>query len=313
MALNGTAYASTPRRASRSDKGAGGKKPGRRRRLKPYGADGVLVLQGDQGIGKTMLCSKLAVYDEWFMEGVSIDMGNKDTIIQATASWIAELGELDSTLKREQSVLKAFLTAKKDVFRLPYARSATKNPRRTSFCATVNPQKFLNDETGSRRFWVIDASHIDTSRVEAIDEEWAMQLWRQVYETLYLPNPQGFRLTRNEQNQLRVRNEAYIKPMAGETELLDKLNFDAPKDDWVWRRVTDLMEAIGAKSIGAVNLGKAINNLMKHDNRIEEKTSGGRKLYLLPPLMDYLVDNYRIEDNKDRPKVKAKIKGVFED
>ena len=40
-----------------------------------------------------------------------------------------------------------------DTYRQPYARVATTKPRRTSFCATVNPQEFLNDETGSRR-WI---------------------------------------------------------------------------------------------------------------------------------------------------------------
>lgn len=196
----------------------------------------------------------------------------------------------DSTLKRDQSALKAFLTAKKDVFRMPYARSATKNPRRTSFCATVNPKEFLNDETGSRRYWVIDASNIDTARISALDEEWAIQLWRQVYETLYLPHPQGFRLTRTEQNQLRVRDEAYVKPMAGEIEVLDKLDFDAPKSKWVWRRVSDFTEAIGAKSIGSVKIGKVLSKLKKKYSRIEVKTSNGRKKYLLPPLIDIYYD-----------------------
>lgn len=101
MALNGTVpntrnkdnkdNASSTSSTSEHHKGWKGRMS---KRLKVYGADGVLVLQGDQGIGKTMLCSKIAVYDDWFMEGVSIDMGNKDSIIQATSCWIAELGEI---------------------------------------------------------------------------------------------------------------------------------------------------------------------------------------------------------------------------
>ena len=251
---------------------------------KPYGADGVLVLQGEQGVGKTMLCSKFAVYDDWFMEGVSIDMGNKDSIIQATSCWIAELGELDSTLKRDQSALKAFLTAKKDVYRMPYAKTSVKQPRRTSFCGTVNPKQFLNDDTGSRRFWVINADDIDTERVEAIDEDWMKQLWRQVYEELYLPNPQGFRLTREERKALQQGNNVYLKPLAGEIEVLDKLDFDAKLEDWKLQRVSQVVDAINAKGVDASKMGKVLAKLAKNDPRVEVKNWSNYKMYRLPPL-----------------------------
>jgi predicted P-loop ATPase len=130
---------------------------------KPVGADGVLVLQGEQGCGKTRFFTVIAITPNWFAEGVSIDIDKKDTVIQATGCWIAELGELDATLKREQSALKAYLTAARDAYRLPYARAAVRRPRRTSFCATVNPENFLNDDTGSRRY--VDQDRRCTARI----------------------------------------------------------------------------------------------------------------------------------------------------
>ena len=172
-----------------------------------YGADGVLVIQGDQGSGKTLFCRTLAMKSDWFAEGVSIDLDNKDSIIQGTGVWIAELGELDSTLKREQSALKAFLTASKDTYRQPYAQTVVSKPRRTSFCATVNPKEFLNDETGSRRYWVVQPMHIDVEALKRLDEAWLRQLWAQVYYNLLLPNPQGFRLTDEEREELVHANQ----------------------------------------------------------------------------------------------------------
>ena len=77
---------------------------------------------------------------------------------------LCELGELDSTLKREQSSLKAFITQPLDTIRMPYAEKATKTPRRTSFCGTVNPQDYLRDETGSRRFWTIPVTKLINKR-----------------------------------------------------------------------------------------------------------------------------------------------------
>lgn len=194
----------------------------------PYGADGVLVIQNPQGAGKTLLFSKLALYADWFAEGISIDLDKKDSVIQATGCWIAELGELDSTLKREQLSLKAFITSRTDTYRQPYARAATRKPRRTSFCATVNPTEFLNDETGSRRWWVIRPSRIDVERLKGLSREWVCQLWAQVYSQLYLPNPQGFRLTEDERKKLTADNEQFSKPLPGETEILDKLEWESP-------------------------------------------------------------------------------------
>ena len=127
----------------------------------PYRAEGALVLQGEQGIGKTLFFRIIAVESLWFGEGISMNMSKKDDQILATGKWIAELGELDDTLARKQSSFKAFLTKERDEIRSPYARTAVNKPRRTSFCGTVNPDRFLYDETGSRRFWVVKVKEID--------------------------------------------------------------------------------------------------------------------------------------------------------
>lgn len=151
------------------------------------------------------------------------------------------MGELDSTLKREQSALKAFLTAARDTYRMPYARAQIRKPRRTSFCATVNPKEFLNDETGSRRFWVIHPNGIDVERIRGLSADWLKQMWRQVYEQLYMPNPQGFRLTKEERAMLQAGNGQYEKPLPGEIEIMDRLNFEAPERMWKWRKVSELL------------------------------------------------------------------------
>ena len=248
----------------------------------PYGADGVLVIQAKQGKGKTLLCRKLAMKSEWFAEGISIDVDNKDSIIQATSKWIAELGELDATLKREQSALKAFITSATDTYRPPYARVAVDKPRRTSFCATVNPKEFLIDETGSRRFWVIHPKKIDIQKLNSLDKAWFCQFWRQVYEELYLPNPQGFRLTDEERTRLERDNAKYSKPLAGEIEILDYYNWDAPIEKWGWKKTTEIIREIGAKNVNPAQIGKALMKLMEHDNRITFKSPKNVKYYFLP-------------------------------
>ena len=249
---------------------------------KPFTGEGMLVLQGEQGLGKTLFFRVLAVDPEWFGEGRTVDMTKKDTIIQATGRWITELGEVDSTLVKEQSSLKGFLTAATDNYRAAYAKSPVKMPRRTSFCATVNPQQFLRDVTGSRRFWVIHVDAIDVDTLLQLDREWLYQLWAQVYNTLYLPNPQGFRLTREELKQLEEDNQEFYVPVSGEIDIMDKLCWDLPVEEWEYVLVSDLAKRIGG--MNTIQAGKLLAKLSEHDSRITVKTVHNKKRYLLPPM-----------------------------
>ena len=250
----------------------------------PYGADGVLVLQGDQGTGKTMFCRKLAMRKDWFAEGTCLDPSNKDSIIAATSVWINELGELDSTFKKDQSMLKAFITRGVDTYRMPYAREAVSRARRTSFCGTVNPEEFLIDDTGSRRYWVIKPKNLDLARLKGLDEEFYKKLWRQVYETLYLPNPHGFHLDAEEQKALAAENEMFSKKLPGEVEMIDKFRWDAPMKAWTWNSATDIKEQMHLYSLSSIQIGKVLTKLCRMDKRIEMKEVSHKKLYHVPPV-----------------------------
>ena len=115
-----------------------------------FAADFALVLQGKQGKGKTSFFRKLALKSEYFGEGMSLNPDNEDSIIQALTNFILELGEIDSTFKKDISRLKAFLTTMVDEYRKPYGQTYMKYPRLTSFCGTVNNPEFLliQQETG---------------------------------------------------------------------------------------------------------------------------------------------------------------------
>ena len=250
----------------------------------PYGADGILVLQGEQGIGKTLFFRTLAVESLWFGEGISLNMKNKDKKILATGKWIAELGELDDTLAHKQSSFKAFLTSERDEIRSPYARTAVNKPRRTSFCGTVNPERFLTDETGSRRFWVVKVHDIDVDRLLQLDKEWLYQLWAQVYQELYLKDPQGFRLTQAEQKQLQEDNLEFLLPMTGEVEILESLCWDAPIEHWRYVQATELAKAVGG--INPSQTGKVLRRLQRRDHRIKvTKAHNNIVRYFLPPIV----------------------------
>lgn len=200
------------------------------------------------------------------------------------------MGELDSTLRREQSALKAFVTATKDTYRQPYARVAVNRPRRTNFCATVNPAEFLVDETGSRRFWVIEPKRIDLDRLRALTPEWVAQLWRQIYEQYYLPDPEGYRLTEDEKAELQRRNRKYNKTIPGEIEIMDSLDWEKPISEWKWKKVSDVKNMLYEfRFYDSQKIGRVLAKMAVNDPRIKTKNVSNYKYYLLPPEINHIL------------------------
>lgn len=202
---------------------------------RPFGADGVLVLMGPQGIGKTSFFRKLALVPDFFKEGVTIDFRDKDTFIRATSCWICELGELESTLRKDVEKLKAFITQSLDEYRLPYARSSVRTLRRTSLCGTCNSDEFLIDRSGNRRFWSVPVTRIDLDALESFD---AVQLWKQIQAQVLREGVQSFRLTAEEQRQLAERNTRHEKKLKAQAEIEDILNDTTTR---YYRVVTEYM------------------------------------------------------------------------
>lgn len=189
----------------------------------PFGADGVLVLQGEQGTGKTSLFRQLAMHREFFKDGVTLNFSDKDTAIRATSCWIAELGEIESTtLKSDVERLKSFITAEVDEYRRPYARGDTRSARHTSFCGSCNNIDFLSDQTGNRRFWTVESS--GKINFKQLTPEKVKQIWAQANVLLCKGGLQSFRLTDSERDALAARNSSHTVKMKGEAEIEDLLN-----------------------------------------------------------------------------------------
>ncbi|MBQ6908489.1 MAG: hypothetical protein IJQ29_00105 [Synergistaceae bacterium] len=245
-----------------------------------------LTLKGKQGSGKTSffrIISMAKEREEFFKEGAILDVRDKDSIIKATSAWICELGEVDATLKKEQSNLKAFVTNTHDDYRRPYAENYEHAPRRTSFCATVNDDRFLRDLTGNRRWAVIEIDTIDKQALRGLSTEWLKQMWRQAYE-LYLSDNNYFRLTDEELNALEQENKKSIVLLPGETELYDLLNWDAPINEWAYTTTTEILRKLDIRNIDAQKLGYAIKKIARNDERIDKKRNKYGNTYLLPPL-----------------------------
>jgi predicted P-loop ATPase len=138
-------------------------------------ADHMLILEGPQGAKKSSALKALA-RDEWFTDELA-EIGSKDAAQQMRGIWIIEIAELDAISRAEVSRIKAFLTRTTDRYRPPYERYIVTVPRHCVFAGSVNPETYLRDETGNRRFWPVHCGTIDLEKlVRDRDQLWAEAL-----------------------------------------------------------------------------------------------------------------------------------------
>ena len=211
------------------------------------GMKGVLTFSGPQGVGKTSWFRNLFPA-EMFCEGLVLDPHNKDTLIKATNHLVCELGELDSTFKKDIPALKAFISNHTDEIRHPYAAKSSTHPRRTVFCATVNQQNFLVDQTGNSRFWPIAVEGCDFQVLTKMRSLGQMDLlWREIdamYQAGIAGRPEfNWWIGIEEQGMLSEVSEAYIRSSPGETMLKEIYDLDAPCVHQV--TTVELMQSLG--------------------------------------------------------------------
>jgi len=117
--------------------------------------DNCCVLVGKQGTGKSTFWRYLAS-DPFFAD--TWQPKHQDLAMLLQRCWIFEIAELDriSPNSEKAVTLKAFLSSPIDTFRRPYGRSIGSYPRPSIMVSSCNRTDFLNDPTGSRRYWVIN-------------------------------------------------------------------------------------------------------------------------------------------------------------
>lgn len=251
--------------------------------IKPFGADGVLVLIGPQGVGKTSFFGYAALPEhltpsDYFLENGKLNDWDKDEERRVVTSWISELGEIEGTFKKsDSSNLKGFITKSFDRYRLPYDRKDKKVPRRTNICGTANDRTndawYLVDDTGSRRFWTVPIIDINLDAVKKID---FLEVWREAYYLLK-NDLQNFRLTKEELKELIKRNAKHTKPTKGVAEVEDILT-DAidnyVEENWEFQSVTTWKQKYDAlKNIDTVTIGRAIATVLQNNPGYDEKAT----------------------------------------
>lgn len=168
----------------------------------------VLVLAGDQGIGKSHFASWLAPSVDYFLER-RLDPDDKDASLARARYAVWELGELGSVTKRaDVEALKSHITATIVTERRPYGKFDIRKPAICSYIGSVNPDGagYLADSTGNRRFAVVDVESIDWAYFEDVSHA---GLWAQAV-AMWRDNPKAYRFAKAENERRELVNSQNV-------------------------------------------------------------------------------------------------------
>lgn len=235
---------------------------------------GVLTLQGGQGIGKTSWIAALVPPDLVKLDH-HLDPHNKDSVLGAVTHLVVEVGELDSSFRKDIARLKGFLTAPNDKVRPPYGKRAIEMQRRTVFAASVNDPNFLVDQTGNSRWWTIPCAKLDFEH--GIDMQ---QLFAQL--AIDYHNGVQWWLTGEEEEQLEGQNKQFQSVSVIEEQILEGVMPDGKFGKYMTAR--QVLLELGCKHLTNANCreaGAILRTLYGEPKRVQGRTKW--KVHLRPP------------------------------
>ncbi len=261
--------------------------------------DHVLVMEGEQGRGKSTALKELSTFgdevqESYFTDAITIaDIQNKDTIQKIQGSIIVELAELAGFNKRDDEEIKRWITLQHDDCRLPYERTTTRFSRQFVLSATTNSYDYLKDPTGNRRYWPVKTNMID---MEAIKRD-RKQLWAEAYELyksgLYIgPTPEEMVLATFAQEKRRSvdvweddvlntikRLEELNRPLKLD-EIMKEMGMALRERDWRSQsRLISILKANGFENtVGKVH-GKSIRGWKKTATATKKEAPPQQELY----------------------------------
>jgi predicted P-loop ATPase len=250
----------------------------------------MLVLDGDQNLGKSTfakwLCSGVPRY---FVEA-AIDPDNKDDLIKLIGKWIWEVKELGSTMRKaDQEALKSFLTLEEVTVRVPYGRYPIQKPAMASFIGTVNNAGgILNDPTGSRRFNICKITRIDWNYINLdINKIWSEAV------AAYLAG-EKWCLTDDERKRRDEINEEYQVDDVIEGLLKKYFIIDPAQSGW-WIPTSDILRVLedpyqgglkGTSKGNAMQLAQTMTRLglvkTKGNNNLGQRVNGYQGIKVFP-------------------------------
>ena len=221
----------------------------------------ILVFVGRQGIYKTTWFSRLLPPElqPYFHSNTSFGNMTKDEVLKLSRYGLICCEELDTMKPSEMNRLKWAVTTTVTDERRPYAHSPERRKHIASYCGTGNNIRFIDDDTGTRRWLPFEVESIRSPHDYAFDHS---AIFAQAY-ALYL---KGFHywFDDREMQLIACHNERFevAKP---ERELISKY-YRLPRNDEKGEFVSsaEILQTIGGPLVQRLTtnkLGRAMTAL----------------------------------------------------
>ena len=141
--------------------------------------------------------------------------------------------------------------------------------------ASVNEEMFLRDATGSTRYWVIAVDTVNHLHGIDMQQFWAqvLQVWKDGEQHWLTPEELGLLNAGNVDHEVQDDVEIVLR---------DTLDWEAPRERWLWLTATQVLETLGPHRFSGVTpakIGRAVRRL----NGGAERRSGAKRTVLVPP------------------------------
>ena len=271
----------------------------------------ILVFVGRQGIFKTtwfgqLLPSELQPY---FHSNTSFGNMTKDEVLKLSQYGLICCEELDTMKPSEMNRLKWAVTTTVTDERKPYAHSSERRKHIATYCGTGNNIRFIDDDTGTRRWLPFEVESIESPHEHPFDHE-------AVFAQAYGLYRKGFRYWFNDREmQLLARHNERFEVAKPERELISKY-YRLPRKDERGDFVSsaEILQTIGGNLIPRLTmnkLGRAMTAL-----GFEGVRSHGQRGYLVVAYQpDDIKANRSMLAYDARPESEASavsVEGVFD-
>lgn len=247
-----------------------------------YGAQMVLMLVGDQGTRKSSFMRMLLPRELMPYYIDRIDFVNKKEALRALSRFLLiNIDEYDQVSKAQTAFLKHLIQRTDVKERKLYTTTFEQQQRYAVFCATTNSLVPLKDESGSRRYLVVEVNDVidtDTQGDKQIDYQ---QLYAQIAEEIRQGYDYAFT---GERERKIIANNADYYEMPNVISLFEDY-FSKPKasDEAILMSPTEILGALKMDTgnhSNATILGAYLrrNNFMRGEGK-------DRRRYQLKPLI----------------------------
>lgn len=196
-----------------------------RRMQDPAIQNRIIILLGEQGVGKDTFIRQMVGGLEHLFTGFTVQQNESDTLNLITSTLCVHIEEFDRTHKQDTGLIKTIITGESFTFRGAYERKAERRKNRASFIGSCNTADLLREPGANRRFIILP--------VKSIGRKYPLGESKQVLAEMRHYNTKGFVMSQETEEAIKAVN-ADLAPLDVEDEVMSNYKELIAKDTFIY-------------------------------------------------------------------------------